>query len=191
MNKKNFYRDIANLHIETLKNAFLPTLGEKFLTVFYKAIDKSSFTSLIYYYENDNLIGFVSGTLGTKSIYRELLKYPFSLISSLIHIILSPQKIIKILGLLIHMNSNVRKKYPKPELLTICVNNKYRRQGYAKKLYNDLSLFFEHNNVESFTIIVGSELNANNFYKNEGAKIMEKIVTHSGAESNVYLQELN
>ena len=190
MNKKNFYRDISNLHIETLDNAFLPTLGEKFLTLLYKAIDKSSFTSLIYYYENDNLIGFVSGTLGTKSIYRELLKYPFSLIFSLIHIIFSPQKIIKILGLLIHMNSNVRRKYPKPELLTICVNNKHRRQGYAKKLYNDLSLFFKHNKVESFTIIVGSELNANNFYKNEGAKIMEKIVTHSGAESNVYLQDI-
>ena len=89
------------------------------------------------------------------------------------------------------MNSKARSKYPKSELLTICVNNKYRRQGYAKKLYNDLSLFFKENNVKSFTIIVGSDLNANNFYKSEGANIMEKIVTHSGTESNVYLQELN
>ena len=177
--------------MESLKNAFLPTLGEKFLTVLYRAIDKSSFTSLIYYYDNDNLIGFVSGSLGTKSIYRELLKYPFSLLFSLTHIIFSPRKIVKIFRLLIHMNSKARSKYPKSELLTICVNNKYRRQGYAKKLYNDLSLFFKENNVKSFTIIVGSDLNANNFYKSEGANIMEKIVTHSGTESNVYLQELN
>ena len=191
MQKKKFYKDIAELHMESLKNAFLPTLGEKFLTVLYKAIDKSSFTSLIYYYDNDNLIGFVSGSLGTKSIYRELLKYPFSLLFSLTHIIFSPRKIVKIFRLLIHMNSKARSKYPKSELLTICVNNKYRRQGYAKKLYNDLSLFFKENNVKSFTIIVGSDLNANNFYKSEGANIMEKIVTHSGTESNVYLQELN
>ena len=51
--------------------------------------------------------------------------------------------------------------------------------------------FFEENDVNSFMIIVGSNLSANNFYKNEGATIIEKIVTHSGAKSNVYLQELN
>ena len=190
MNKKNLYGDLAKLHIETLEDAFLPTLGENFLTLLYKTIDKSKFTTVIYYYENKNLIGFVSGTLGTESIYKRLLMYPFSLLKSLIHIIFSPKKIFKIIGLLVHMNSKVRKKYPKAELLTICVNKNYRRRGYAKKLYEDLSFFLANNGVESFTIIVGENLKANNFYENEGAIIMDKIITHSGTESNIYVQNL-
>ena len=102
LNKK--YLDVANLHINSIKNGFLPTLGTKFLAIMYRCIDESDFTTLIVKYKDDQLIGVVSGTLGTSSLFRAMLYYPFKLVLALFPVILNPQKIKKIINIWIHMS---------------------------------------------------------------------------------------
>lgn len=184
------YIDVANLHINSIKTGFLPSLGTKFLALMYRCIDESEFAILIVNYEKDKLKGFVSGTLGTSSLYIALLRYPLRLILALMPVIFSLKKIKKIINILKHMSGAERKNYPKAELLTICVDLEFQRQGIAIDLYKKLKSFFEHNLIFEFVVIVGQSLDANYFYKAQGAKIFGKLQVHSGAYSNVFIQRL-
>ena len=188
--KELIYREVALLHIDRIRTGFLPSLGLKFLTLMYKCIDESDFATLETDFCNDELRGFVSGTIGNKNLYTEMLKYPIELLFSLIPVLFNLKKAIKIFNLLNHLSGQERAKYPKPELLTICVNKKFQRQGIARNLYKKLEIYFKKNGISNFTIIVGMSLNANNFYQKQGANILGSIQVHSGINSNVFIQEI-
>ncbi len=124
--KELIYREVALLHIESIKTGFLPSLGVKFLTLMYKCIDESDFATLEIDFCNNELRGFVSGTIGNKSLFVEMLKHPIKLSFSLIPILYNFRKVKKIFNLLNHLSGQERAKYPKPELLTICVNKNFK-----------------------------------------------------------------
>lgn len=184
------YTDVANLHINSIKTGFLPSLGTKFLALMYRCIDESEFAILIVNYEKDKLKGFVTGTLGTSSLYIALLRHPLQLILALMPVIFSLKKIKKIINILNHMSGVERKNYPKAELLTICVDTDFQRQGVAIDLYKKLESFFRDNLILEFVVIVGQSLDANHFYKSQGAEISGKVQVHSGTYSNVFIQRL-
>ena len=119
-----------------------------------------------------------------------MLLYPFSLFLSLMPTLLDLTKIKKIINILQHVSSKERNNFPSAELLTICVNKDYRRQGIAESLYGELSLFFQQKERSKFTIVVGQSLNANKFYKKQGAYIADEIQVHSGVNSNIYIQNI-
>ena len=73
IDKNQIYLDVAQLHIDTIKNGFLPSLGIKFLALMYKCIDEAQFSILITNYKDYKLRGFVSGTLGTSNLYKAML----------------------------------------------------------------------------------------------------------------------
>ena len=188
--KELIYREVALLHIESIKTGFLPSLGVRFLTLMYKCIDESEFATLETDFSNNELRGFVTGTIGNKSLYAEMLKHPIKLSFSLIPILYNFNKVKKIFNLLNHLSGKERAKYPKPELLTICVNKNFQRQGIANNLYKKLQAYFERHKINSFTIIVGKLLDANKFYQKQGAYISGSIKVHSGVVSNVFVQEV-
>tara|TARA_Y100001954_G_C15778039_1_gene588178 strand:- start:490 stop:1077 length:588 start_codon:yes stop_codon:yes gene_type:complete len=188
--KSKIYYDVALLHIETIKTGFLPSLGPQFLSLMYRCIDEADFSTLIVKYDDQTLTGFVSGSLGDSSLYKKMLLYPFSLFLSLMPTLLDLTKIKKIINILQHVSSKERNNFPSAELLTICVNKDYRRQGIAESLYGELSLFFQQKERSKFTIVVGQSLNANKFYKKQGAYIADEIQVHSGVNSNIYIQNI-
>lgn len=190
INKKKIYQDVARLHIESIKTGFLPSLGLNFLTLMYKCIDEADFTTLETDYVDDKLRGFVSGTDGSKSLYKEMLKHPFTLFFALLPSFLYFAKIKKIINIFKHVSGKKRAKYPKPELLTICVSKKYQRKGIANNLYKRLIDYFRNENISSFTIIVGASLEANQFYLKQGASIIDSIQVHLGKDSNIFIQEV-
>ena len=188
--KSKIYYDVALLHIETIKTGFLPSLGPQFLSLMYRCIDEADFSTLIVKYDDQTLTGFVSGTLGDSSLYKKMLLYPFRLFLALMPTLLNLTKIKKIINILKHVSSKERNNFPSAELLTICVNKDYRRQGIAESLYGELSLFFQQKERSKFTIVVGQSLNANKFYKKQGAFIADEIQVHSGVNSNIYIQNI-
>ncbi|WP_440651935.1 GNAT family N-acetyltransferase [Candidatus Pelagibacter sp. HIMB1495] len=189
-NKDTIYLEVAKLHIESLKTGFLPTLGIKFLSLMYRCIDEGNFTTLILKYKKNKLVGFVSGSLGSANLHRLLLHHPFKLTIVLIPILFNLNKLRKLFNLLKHMSSYSRSKYPKEELLTICVNSKYNNQGIGKGLYEELINYFRSKSVSKFTVIVGKSLKANSFYLAQGAKLVGEINVHSTNYSNVYVQKI-
>jgi superfamily I DNA/RNA helicase len=135
-------------------------------------------------------MGFVSGTNGSKSLYKEMLKHPFSLLLSIFPIFFNFKKIKKIINILNHISSKKRLEFPSPELLTICVNRKFQRQGIANALYKKLKYYFRQQNINAFSIVVGKSLDSNKFYLNQGAFISGSIQVHPGIDSNIFIQEV-
>ena len=189
--KNQIYQDAASLHIASIPSGFLPTLGLKFLSLMYRCIDESASTVLITKYSDDQLVGFVTGSVGTSSLYRSMLSHPFVLVFALFPVVFRIKKVRKIFSILSHSSGSVRASYPAPELLTICVNSSFRRQGIADELYFKLCNDFKSKSVNEFVIVVGKALDANQFYINQGASIVGELQVHAGTDSNVFIQRVS
>ena len=113
--------------------------------------------------------------ISNSKLYKLLLHHPFKFIIVLIPILFNIKKLIKVFNLLNHISSYSRSKYPKEELLTICVNSNYNNQGIGKDLYKELINYFRSKSVSKFTVIVGKSLEANSFYLRQGAKLVGEI----------------
>jgi hypothetical protein len=190
IDRSQIYLDVAKLHIDCLKTGFLPSLGVKFLALMYRCIDEENFSTLILKYKDYKLIGFVSGTLGTSSLFRAILHHPIDLILALIPLIFNIKIIKKMINILRYMSGSERNKYPKAELLTICVQQDYRQQGIAIDLYQKLSLYFQSSSISEFIIIVGQSLKANSFYRNQGADLVGELQVHQDVNSNIFIQKI-
>ena len=190
IDKTQMYLDVAKLHINSIKDGFLPSLGVKFLALLYRCIDEADFSTLIVKYKGAELIGFVSGTFGTSSLYKLMLAHPIELTKALFMIIFNFKKIKKIIQIYNHITGKKRGKYPQAELLTLCVHPDYRRKGIANELYKKLSNFFNSKSIFEFVIVVGQSLKANSFYINQGAKLKDTIQVHSKQNSNIFIQKI-
>ena len=189
--KKQRYQDAAILHIASIPSGFLPTLGVKFLSLMYRCIDEATSTILITKYKDDQLVGFVTGSVGTENLYRLMLVHPFALVLALLPVVFSIKKIRKIFSILSHSSGPVRASYPAPELLTICVNSSFRRRGIADELYVKLCNEFKSKSVGEFVVIVGEALEANQFYLKKGAIVVGQLQVHAGSDSNVFIQRIS
>ena len=129
--------------------------------------------------------------VGKENLYRLMLSHPFLLVFSLLPVVFSVKKVRKIVSILSHTSGSVRASYPASELLTICVNSSFRRQGIADELYFKLCNDFKSKSVNEFVIIVGKALDANQFYINQGASIVAELQVHAGADSNVFIQRVS
>ncbi len=187
------YITIAKLHCDYINQGFLATLGVPFLTLLYESIDKDSESVLLVERVDSSIVGFVSGARGLGRIYKQLLLKPFRLIYSLKSCLLSPSKMYKIIEvLLITKESKVSYDLPKQELLSIVVNPAYQGGGHAENLFKALCSHFKKEGVESFSIVVGSNLDrAHAFYKKMGSIPVKEIQIHKGINSLVYEKKLN
>lgn len=190
-NKKQIYQDAASLHIASISSGFLPTLGLNFLSLMYRCIDEDASTILITKYKDDQLVGFVTGSVGKSNLYRSMFSHPFVLVFALLPAVFSIKKVRKIFSILSHSSGSVRANYPAPELLTICVNSSFRRQGIADELYVKLCNHFKSKSVNEFVIVVGKALDANQFYIKQGARVVGQLQVHAGADSNVFIQRVS
>ena len=190
IDRSQIYLDVAKLHIDSVKTGFLPSLGVKFLALMYQCIDEENFSTLILKYKDYKLVGFVAGTLGTSGLFRAILHHPIDLIQALIPLIFNVKIIKKMINILRHMSGSERNRYPKAELLTICVQQDYRRQGITIDLYQKLSLYFQSSSISEFIIIVGQSLKANSFYINQGADLVGELQVHQGVNSNIFIQKI-
>jgi ribosomal protein S18 acetylase RimI-like enzyme len=187
------YRAVAELHCDQINKGFLASLGISFLTLLYEAIDKDTESALLVKRVDGVIIGFVTGTGGLGQIYKKLLSQPLRLIYTLKYNLLSPSKIYKIVEiLLISKGDKALIDLPRQELLSIVVNPTYQGEGIAENLFKALSSFFKSKEASSFSIVVGSDLDrAHAFYRKMGSVPVKEIQVHQGANSIVYVKEIN
>ena len=187
------YAVIARLHCYHIGKGFLASLGVPFLTLLYEAIDNDNNSVLIITRDEDNIVGFVTGSNGLVSIYKRLLFKPLKLIYSLRSCFLSISKLYKILEvLLLSIGSKTSLDVPKHELLSIVVSPAYQGKGYAENLFNDLCNHFRDKGINSFSIIVGKNLDrAHAFYKKMGSIPLKEIEVHKGNNSIIYIKDLS
>lgn len=193
MNKQAIYRRVAQLHAENINQGFLSSLGPNFLTLLYQAIDESPVSVLILAWEDNQLVGFVSGALGMGSVYRQLLRYWPRLIMALAPSLLMPNRLWQIIEILRYSRGGHEHgaKLPAAELLSIVVDPAARGRSHADRLYRQLTEFFAQRGEHEFKIIVGAALApAHRFYRRMGAQPAAEIEIHQGVRSTVYVQAL-
>ena len=187
------YRRVAQLHAENINQGFLSSLGLSFLALMYQAIDESPASTLILVRENEQVVGFVSGTLGMGLVYRQLLYHWPRLLIALAPSLLIPRRLWRMIEILRYSrgNSNHEPKLPVAELLSIVVDPVFRGRRYADRLYHQLTDFFASRGEHEFKIIVGAALApAHRFYQRMGAHPTAEIEVHQGMRSIVYVQRL-
>jgi SAM-dependent methyltransferase/ribosomal protein S18 acetylase RimI-like enzyme len=166
---------ISKIHSEALKIGFLSTFGEDFLKALYEGIVQSEYGFGYVYFEDSEIVGFVSGTLDSsklmKDIYRKKL-LPLSRI--IIHSTLRKPRILN------NIIQSIR--YPKladhvsAELLSIAVTQEHRKKGVGKELVGALITHFDELGISKFSVSVDQRLaGADEFYKELGFKYTGKI----------------
>ena len=186
------YRKVAQVHAASINRGFLSSLGERFLALLYEAIDADRNSILIVEKSGENLIGFVAGGRGMKSIYRKLLISFPRLFIALAPAMLNPMRLKRIFDL---MCFGRRKKpvsgCPEAELFSIAVVDAERGSGLASKLYETLGQRFFQEGEPAFCMVVGETLSpAHRFYQKMGAVSLAEISVHKGQYSTLYRQDL-
>ena len=192
MHDTAIYEQIAALHIANIDRGFLPQLGERFLTLLYRAMDEDTSTALIYEQSEGRVLGFVSGCEGLGSVYKALLRRFPGLVIALLPTLLSPMKLYRIFEILRHSASHSADDLPRAELFTIAVSPDARGTGCAQRLYHHLCDHFGAAGIPAFRIIVGQRLEpAHAFYLRMGAKPTGEVSVHGREPSCIYVQTLD
>jgi len=190
MEKPEVYRQVARLHISCINQGFLPRLGESFLALMYRAIDESDDGALIVDTDGDRVIGFVSGTIHMKAVYRRMLRHWPTLFVALLPSMVRPHRVARILEILRYGGTHsTERPLPNAELLTIAIDSKFRGQRRADALYHRLSKYFAQNGQTEFKITAGAALEpAHRFYLRMGAEPIGEVQVHRGETSIAYVQ---
>jgi len=194
MNQAHIYRSVAALHINNINQGFLSTLGLRFVSLMYRAIDEENDCVLLVAHVNGEAVGFVAGAMGMKPIYKRMLQYWPQLFWALLPSLLSPRRVWRIIEILRYSRStggNTGAALPAAELLSIAVAPEFRGQRHAENLYQELCAHFLAHSVPAFKIVVGSALApAHKFYQRMGAQATTQVEVHQGSTSTVYTQTL-
>ncbi len=193
--EKDVLSKIANLHKENIKTGFLSSLGDDFLICVYKSISIAENSILITYIKNNEVVGFISGTLDITEIKKNLKKKCFPIFMKLaIKLVLNPIKLKKLFETYKY-SSEDKKSYPfnlNAELLSIVVSPNHRGKGIAPILYKELIKSFKEKNIKEFKIVVGAQLKeAQKFYEKMGAEKVAEFELHKGEKSFIYIQKVD
>ena len=190
-------RDIARLHETALNEGFLSSLGYPFLCLLYECILASKTSQVIFEYQDNHLVGFVSGGNGLGAVYKELLLRPIPLFLALFGVFFRPKQLLGIIEILTSSlfssskNHNPKVQEQEYELYSIVVTKEMRGSGLAERLYVCLCEEFMKHGALEFKILVGKNLDrANSFYKKMGACPMHEVKIHGTSISTVYVQKL-
>lgn len=183
-------RQVAELHASCIDQGFLSSLGPRFLTVLYRAIDRSDAAVLIVETDSTGVIGYVSGGRGMGPIYRQMLRDWPALIVALLPVLFKPHQILGIIEILRRRDKDdFSEDIPQHELFSFAVAQIARGTGSAERLYQTLTAYFLEQNVPAFRIVVGERLvPAHRFYTRMGAKPVHTFCLHGDSKSTVYAQ---
>lgn len=191
MSNRELYRQVAALHISNIDQGFLSTLGIRFVSLLYQAIDESKESVLLVVERDGRVVAFVAGGKGMGPIYRRMLRHAPRLIFALLPSLFIPHRIGRILEILRYSRgNNMAVQLPLAELLSIAVDPACRGQQHATTLYRKLAEIFYRQGIREFKIIVGSALApAHKFYRSMGAVPVAEIEVHHNEVSTVYSQQ--
>lgn len=185
---------IATVHIAEIPDGFLTSLGPAVLTDMYKTIAESEGSFIVACVTDDReILGFLAGSLGIRSLYREFLRLRG--MRSMIRLgfaLLSPSRMGRILETLRYSTSDEdAKNLPRAEILNFCVARHGHRQGLGGQLMHASQDRFRSANIDRIRIVTGqSQLSAQSFYKKIGANYVCDVEIHSGTPSTMFTWEI-
>ncbi|MCA8997335.1 MAG: GNAT family N-acetyltransferase [Planctomycetaceae bacterium] len=181
-------RQIAALHQQEIREGFLSSLGQDFLTRLYVAILENPDVFIFAARENGRTLGYICGAVSTRGVYKKfLVRHAWHVAPTIISRLFSPRTIRRITETLLYPSKTDDSGLPEPEILNFCVSSTQQRRGIGKRLFSALCQEFARRNVDQIRIVTGeSQDSAQRFYEALGAKKAQEIEVHAGTKSLVY-----
>jgi glycosyltransferase involved in cell wall biosynthesis/ribosomal protein S18 acetylase RimI-like enzyme len=179
---------IARLHREAMPEAFLPTLGDRFLARLYRALGSDPRGVVLVAENGSGVVGFAAGTASVGDFYRDFYRrHGLRAAIAAAPRLLRPSVLRRIRESAAYPDS-VR-GLPEAELLAIAVGGGHRDEGIGRRLADRLVGDLRARGADGIRVVVaaGNE-GANRFYDSLGFRRAASVEVHRGTPSNVLVR---
>jgi glycosyltransferase involved in cell wall biosynthesis/ribosomal protein S18 acetylase RimI-like enzyme len=179
---------IARLHRQAMPEAFLPTLGDRFLARLYRALGSDPRGVVLVAENGAGVIGFAAGTASVGDFYREFYRrHGFRAAIAAAPRLVRPSVLRRIRETSRYPDSV--HDLPDAELLAIAVADGHRDEGIGHRLADQLLEDLQARGAEGVRVVVGAaNEGANRFYDRLGFRRAARIEVHRGTPSNVWVR---
>lgn len=176
---------LAQLHISVFPGFFLSTLGEKFLTTYYKVVLKHPETICLFAEDEEaNICGYVLGRINAKGYLKRIVKSaPLVFIWEAIKLLFTrPKALFRLINNLDKKrdDSEVRDEQDYAEIGLIGVLPQHKGQGIGHRLFNEFVEILKKNGVAKISLTTDADDNVNTLtaYKAWGFEVYYKFVSY-------------
>ncbi|MCE9137718.1 GNAT family N-acetyltransferase [Bacteroides thetaiotaomicron] len=181
----NENRALAKLHMQVMPDFFLASLGEGFLTTYYKVVLRYPETiCLLAEDENKNILGFVLGREKAKGYLKRILKsslFTF-VIEGIKLLFIKPKSLIRLVRNLdkISKDSSISDTQNYAEIGLIGVSPELKGQGIGHKLFEGFIGILKERNVANLSLTTDMDDNEQTItsYKAWGFTVMYEFKTY-------------
>lgn len=180
---------LARLHRQSLPDAFLPTLGDRFLRQLYRSLLADADAVTLVAEDHRGVIGFASGVASVRDFYRRFYRrHGIRAAVAAAPRLIRPSVLRRVVETARYPNGT--STLPDAELLAIAVDPSVRARSVsvgvvlARGVLQRLAEF----GAERVKVVTSSENHqANRFYGSLGFDHLSEIVVHDGTSSNVWV----
>jgi glycosyltransferase involved in cell wall biosynthesis/ribosomal protein S18 acetylase RimI-like enzyme len=183
---------MARLHADGMPDAFLPTLGTRFLARLYRAIATDPEAVALVAEGLDGVVGFAAGVASVGGFYRRFARGhgPAAALAAAPRLV-RPTVARRLLETVRYpaQEANGNGRLPDAELLSIAVAPTHRAGGTGRALADGVLAGLAGRGVDDVKVVVGAaNQGANRFYAKVGFTEAGRLTVHQGTPSNVWIR---
>jgi glycosyltransferase involved in cell wall biosynthesis len=183
---------MARLHAEELPDAFLPTVGHRFLTRLYRALVADPQAVALVAESVDGVVGFAAGVASVGGFYRRFARRPgLSAALAAAPRLARPSVLRRLLETVRYPEQATGQpsSLPDAELLSIAVAPSCRTGGTGRALADGVLQGLAERGAAEVKVVVGAANGgANRFYERVGFRPAGQLSVHQGTPSNVWIR---
>jgi glycosyltransferase involved in cell wall biosynthesis/ribosomal protein S18 acetylase RimI-like enzyme len=178
---------MGRIHTAALPTAFLPTLGEGFLTQLYRELVTDPSAIALVAVRDGLVTGFAAGVRSVDAFYRRFAVRRGALAALEAAPRLRDARVRARLRETAHYPATTE-DLPSAELLAIGVDERARGDGVGRALAQGVLRGLARRGVDTCKVVVGADnADANDFYDALGFRRVSTVAVHEGTESNVWV----
>jgi glycosyltransferase involved in cell wall biosynthesis/ribosomal protein S18 acetylase RimI-like enzyme len=183
---------MARLHADGMPDAFLPTLGPRFLARLYRAVATDPEAVALVAEGVDGVVGFAAGVASVGGFYRRFARGhgPAAALAAAPHLV-RPSVARRFLETVRYPSNGSpgNGRLPDAELLSIAVAPGHRAGGTGRALADGVLAGLAGRGVDDIKVVVGAaNKGANRFYAKVGFTEAGQLTVHPGTPSNVWIR---
>ena len=182
---------MARLHADGMPDAFLPTLGPRFLARLYRALAPDPQAVALVAEGVDGVVGFAAGVTSVGGFYRRFVRGhgPAAALAATPRLVRPgvARRLLETVRYPADAGGNGR--LPDAELLSIAVAPAFRAGGTGRALADGVLAGLAGRGVDDIKVVVGAaNQGANRFYAKVGFREAGQLTVHQGTPSNVWIR---
>jgi glycosyltransferase involved in cell wall biosynthesis/ribosomal protein S18 acetylase RimI-like enzyme len=183
---------IARLHTDGMPDAFLPTLGRRFLHRLYRALAGDPRAVALVAETPQGVVGFAAGVVSVGDFYRRFAVRhgPAAAVAAAPRLV-RPSVIRRLLETVSYpaQTATPAARLPDAELLAIAVTREARAGGTGRALADGVLDGLARRGAGEVKVVVGAaNVGANRFYARVGFQPAGQLSVHQGTPSNVWIR---